>query len=280
TPDTPELTECTQKEITRCYTEYVEIFYSYAPQHGSENTLSEDAYTKVCSAFNETSSCYAGFDRCPDSVKANFTRREEGYRALRALACDKEAYKGVTTVRLCPDPRKMRECMEEEHGEFEFDRDYEKLFCRYGPTQKMCFEKTLNSSCPLSVESRQTAITKIMAAAELIHDCERMYQRAPKVHRSNITAGDPAALEKLGAEVAEMQNLQRKALQTLYTLLEKVESMDRAGKRERIEDAKIVHQQMKSIEALEGVVQGLQKDIAQRCKSDSESPDEKSRGLF
>ncbi|KAK8772356.1 hypothetical protein V5799_024399, partial [Amblyomma americanum] len=48
TPDTPELTECTQKEITRCYTEYVEIFYSYAPQHGSENTLSEDAYTKVC----------------------------------------------------------------------------------------------------------------------------------------------------------------------------------------------------------------------------------------
>uniref|UniRef100_A0A023G5Y5 Putative secreted protein n=1 Tax=Amblyomma triste TaxID=251400 RepID=A0A023G5Y5_AMBTT len=278
---TTELTECTQQEIARCYTQYVRNFYSYSPPYGSDITLSEDTYNEVCRGFNETSSCYAGFDRCPDSMKANFTRREEGYRALRALACDREAYQDALKVRYCVDPRKMGECIVEEHGEYELDRNFEKFFCAYSPTQKACYDRAWNASCTLPLEARRTAVTRIMTTGELIHDCERMYQRAPKPRSTNASASDPEAPGNCTAEISELKTLQRKALQTLYSLLEKVEAMEEAYKKEHIENAKIAHQQTKSIEALELVVQGLQRDIAQRRLSESQTPSERSRrGLF
>ncbi|XP_077521029.1 uncharacterized protein LOC144132469 isoform X2 [Amblyomma americanum] len=180
TPRTPVMTKCTQQEISRCYEEYDNIFYTYAPAYGSANTLSDEVYNKACSVFTEASSCYeVGFNRCHYSRKANFTRREEGYKAFRALACDKEAYKHVFAARDCVEPRKMRNCIADEHGEDEMENDYDKLwakdkeqlFCRYGPTQKMCYDKAWNSYT-MSPEARQTAATRIMDAGELIRDCE------------------------------------------------------------------------------------------------------------
>ncbi|KAK8780344.1 hypothetical protein V5799_018316 [Amblyomma americanum] len=91
--DHPQLTECTERGVARCYMAYSMVFHRPQLQWNDTAEFNEQAFGEACRAFNETSHCYEGFTRCPASMRSNFTRREEGYRALRAFVCDTQAFK-------------------------------------------------------------------------------------------------------------------------------------------------------------------------------------------
>ncbi|XP_072141362.1 uncharacterized protein [Dermacentor andersoni] len=87
-PPFEELKGCSTYEIFSCYQQYTRLLSWVTLVENSEGRSVAEAYRKACSDLTETSNCYAGLTRCSENLRANFTRRENGYRALRALVCD------------------------------------------------------------------------------------------------------------------------------------------------------------------------------------------------
>ncbi|XP_077521052.1 uncharacterized protein LOC144132482 isoform X2 [Amblyomma americanum] len=67
-------------------------------------------------------------------MRSNFTRREEGYKALRALVCDTEKLKGGFTARNCSDLTKLGECVSKQIDGFDpkGDDPVERICGMYG----------------------------------------------------------------------------------------------------------------------------------------------------
>ncbi|KAK8773350.1 hypothetical protein V5799_012117, partial [Amblyomma americanum] len=150
------------------------MFYTQELPKNAEGKFGEYTNNKICRAFKKRSSCYAGFVRCPESMRRNFTRREEGYRAFRSVVCDKEAYEGAITTIVCSDVDKMQACLQEQHGHLNASNaEYEQIVCGYNQAQSVCYKKSWISSCGMSFESARAVVTTLMEAADLLHDCER-----------------------------------------------------------------------------------------------------------
>ncbi|XP_077523693.1 uncharacterized protein LOC144134721 [Amblyomma americanum] len=188
--EAPQLTECTKEGIYDCYTGYDNVFQRPELQRNDEGQFNEEAYREACSGFTETSSCYAGFTHCPESMRSNFTRREGGYRAFRALVCDTEALKVAISAKNCTDPIKMRACMSEHHGNLSGSHArFEEILCRWLKAERVCYDASWTSECPWSLEFTKTFVTRTLDSADVLHDCESMYPQDAESIRNNVAAG-------------------------------------------------------------------------------------------
>uniref|UniRef100_A0A023G5R6 Putative secreted protein n=1 Tax=Amblyomma triste TaxID=251400 RepID=A0A023G5R6_AMBTT len=172
----PELIECTKEGIADCYTGYDNVFQRRELQMNAEGQFNEEAYRRACSALDETSSCYVGFTRCPESMRSNFTRREEGYRMFRTFVCNTEALKAAISIKNCTDPEKIRTCIVERHGNLNrTDARFEEILCRWLEGERDCYKNGLSSVCPWSLEEIKASVARSLNTLELLHDCRSTY---------------------------------------------------------------------------------------------------------
>ncbi|XP_070385415.1 uncharacterized protein [Dermacentor albipictus] len=108
-----ELKDCSRYEIHYCYRQYTRLLFWTKLQQKNEGHFDVEAYRKACSELTETSNCYAGLTRCSQTMRANFTRRENGYRALRALVCDTPTLQGFVMARNCTNVENFKACAAE-----------------------------------------------------------------------------------------------------------------------------------------------------------------------
>lgn len=285
TEEYPQLTECTQRGISLCYTQYAAVFYWPILPRNKEGEFNEEAYRLACRFFNETSNCYEGFTRCPESMRSNFTRREKGYRAYRALVCNTEVFKGAITARNCTDPAKLRACFANETGDLiTADMEYEESHCLSSPTARVCYEPSWIASCPMPLPSTLEVVKKVLDATEWMHDCKRMYRHedAPNdTDAAEETRRDAVVIpDNLAAEAAGTRAILRENAQAIASLIEKVKIMQEANEHQAKETTKSFKQLTTSLESIEGALHALLIESARRSGSHSESPEEKARLLF
>ncbi|XP_077521050.1 uncharacterized protein LOC144132481 isoform X2 [Amblyomma americanum] len=203
-------------------------------------------------AFNETSHCYEGFTRCPASMRSNFTRREEGYRALRAFVCDTQAFKAAMMGRNCTDSAKMNECMKEDLDAFTSRNiEFREYGCRLIYAERKCFEMSWIPSCPMPLNTTMAIVTKTEDILQSLQDCKSMYSEEGTSNGSNATTGNRS---KSVTEEAEMRALLQENAQAIAALTDKVKEND-----------KFFKQQTASMESIEGALQELRKEIHRRC---------------
>ncbi|XP_077521051.1 uncharacterized protein LOC144132482 isoform X1 [Amblyomma americanum] len=196
-------------------------------------------------------------------MRSNFTRREEGYKALRALVCDTEKLKGGFTARNCSDLTKLGECVSKQIDGFDpkGDDPVERI-CGNLPAQEVCYNESWISSCPMSLPSAVAVVKDILDAIELIHDCKSMYGHEGT---TSETRSDAVSLNNLAAEVAEIRALLRENTHAVVALTDKVK-----------ENNKILKQHTASVEHVEGAL----REFGRSCKPHSEAPAEQPRVVF
>ncbi|XP_050052831.2 uncharacterized protein [Dermacentor andersoni] len=173
-PPFEELKGCSTYEIFSCYQQYTRLLSWVTLVENSEGRSVAEAYRKACSDLTETSNCYAGLTRCSENLRANFTRRENGYRALRALVCDTSTLQGYVMTRNCTNVEEFKACADEYKKLFNatYDDPYSpELPCSINRMEKACYEKGLNSPCAVSLERRKQICIRILDMFAELYDC-------------------------------------------------------------------------------------------------------------
>ncbi|XP_070385414.1 uncharacterized protein [Dermacentor albipictus] len=170
-----ELKDCSRYEIHYCYRQYTRLLFWTKLQQKNEGHFDVEAYRKACSELTETSNCYAGLTRCSQTMRANFTRRENGYRALRALVCDTPTLQGFVMARNCTNVENFKACAAEYKELFNatYDDHYSpELPCSINRMEKACCEKGLNSACAVSLERRKKIYSRTLDIFAELYDCQ------------------------------------------------------------------------------------------------------------
>ncbi|KAL1477855.1 hypothetical protein MTO96_035417, partial [Rhipicephalus appendiculatus] len=80
----PQPHECYADSVSQCYRQYHGVLWG---EMGGN-------HDRVCKNVTAKFPCHQRIASCPEPVRTNFSRQEEGYEALRNFVCDRKAFHG------------------------------------------------------------------------------------------------------------------------------------------------------------------------------------------
>lgn len=143
--------ECYPDSVSQCYRSYHDVLWGQ----------SDANYDRTCKNVTARYRCHQKIASCPEPVRTNFSRQEEGYEALRELVCDRKAFEAYRTAARCLDIDKIRDC-EERNGVTpeENRRDPDHFGCKLIGSSTGCFDEAFVSNCKMDEKSAKAAFMK------------------------------------------------------------------------------------------------------------------------
>ncbi|XP_075729972.1 uncharacterized protein LOC142771894 isoform X2 [Rhipicephalus microplus] len=147
----PKPHECYAESLSQCYRQYHGVLWE---DMGSN-------YDRICKNVTAKFPCHQKIASCPEPVRMNFSRQEEGYEALRMFVCDRKDFGDYRTASRCRDFGKSQNC-EERHGvgPKENKRDPANFGCKLIRSTMACFDELFSSDCEMDKKSAQAAFMK------------------------------------------------------------------------------------------------------------------------
>ncbi|KAH6922933.1 hypothetical protein HPB50_020272 [Hyalomma asiaticum] len=143
--------DCYPDSVSQCYRMYYEVLWGQF----------DGNYDRICRNVSARYRCHQKIASCPEPVRTNFSRQEEGYEALRDLVCDRKAFEAYRTAARCRDMDKVRDC-EEQNGATpeENRRDPDHFGCKLFGSTAVCFDESFLSNCKMDEKSAKAAFMK------------------------------------------------------------------------------------------------------------------------
>ncbi|KAH7975867.1 uncharacterized protein LOC119372085 isoform X2 [Rhipicephalus sanguineus] len=147
----PQPHECYADSVSQCYRMYHGTLWG--DFNGNSDRLCKNVTTKL--------RCHQKLASCPEPVRTNFSRQEEGYEALRNFVCNRKAFEDYRTAARCRDHRNHQAC-EERHGAGpeENERDPANFGCKLIRSSMLCFDELFRSDCEMDKKTAKAAFMK------------------------------------------------------------------------------------------------------------------------
>ncbi|XP_037498472.1 uncharacterized protein LOC119372087 [Rhipicephalus sanguineus] len=147
----PPRYECYPESIAECFRDYGPTLWGRF--HGD--------YKNACSNVTVKLPCHQRIASCPESVTSSFRRQEDGYKALRSLTCDQEAYENYETSIRCQDPTMFHTC-QARYGASPEDlkKDPTDYGCKMIRSSIACFDELFTENCQMDRKSAKAAFMK------------------------------------------------------------------------------------------------------------------------
>ncbi|XP_077494899.1 uncharacterized protein LOC144105673 [Amblyomma americanum] len=170
-PSQPD--DCSWMGMRKCYSE-LGLNNIIGKNMGRGLQIDEKVFSEICKNMILPSPCYGRLSACPADVKANLSSFEEGYRQLRDIHCDENAYKDSLKVLSCMDPLLLAACTKK----YIIQRSEPPKFdeCSTVKTLLKCTEEIFPKSCPADHKSATASFKRAMTAALLMDGCETSSQ--------------------------------------------------------------------------------------------------------
>ncbi|XP_077492974.1 uncharacterized protein LOC144104062 [Amblyomma americanum] len=147
--------------------------------------INQKIFTEMCTKMTLPSPCYGELSVCPAEVKANLSSFEEGYKQLRDIHCDKNAYRDSLKIESCLDQMLFTACLQN-HLLANFEQPKIDI-CRNFKTAINCGEEVFPKSCPADYKAVTASFKRSVNAIMLINGCEPSSQAA--IVPMNFTIG-------------------------------------------------------------------------------------------
>uniref|UniRef100_A0A224Y8L2 24 kDa family member n=1 Tax=Rhipicephalus zambeziensis TaxID=60191 RepID=A0A224Y8L2_9ACAR len=147
----PQPHECYAESVSSCYRMYRRVLVG---DMGA-------SYDRVCKNVTAKYRCHQKIASCPEPVRTNFSRQEEGYEALRNFVCDRQSLDDYRTASQCQDFGKLQDCQERNGaGPKENREDPDNFGCRLGRSTMICFDELFKSDCEMDKKTAKAAFMK------------------------------------------------------------------------------------------------------------------------
>uniref|UniRef100_A0A0C9RY22 Putative secreted protein n=1 Tax=Amblyomma americanum TaxID=6943 RepID=A0A0C9RY22_AMBAM len=163
-----ERPNCSPQSLSRCYEDYRAQLWGSGRQPGN------DGYAGICRSIKMKSLCHRTISSCPEAVKANFSRQERGYEALRDIVCDEQAFQDYREAKSCQDGAKLQTCEDEQVPPFLPENPAQEMDdygCRLFQAATTCYDEAFRSDCSMSLKSAKAAFTKGQSAVLMLTGC-------------------------------------------------------------------------------------------------------------
>lgn len=181
--------ECTKFGAVTCFSTYSLEWANPALRPDKQGRFREEAFMEACRIISEKNICHKTFLKCPAAFKANFTKQEEGYEAMREFVCDTQAHKDLQTSLACMDHHKL-EC---EISDLDLENtnffDVQGVTCKAIRTSVKCFDTKFNSSCPLSLKKAKASFLDLHRRWAMLLGCAQPIGAAASAHLSRFLLG-------------------------------------------------------------------------------------------
>ncbi|KAL1474861.1 hypothetical protein MTO96_037706 [Rhipicephalus appendiculatus] len=160
----PQPHECNADLLSMCYRQYHAVLWGDVGGN----------YDRVCRNVTAKIRCHQKMASCPESVRTNFSRQEEGYEALRNFVCDRKAFEDYRTASRCQDLGKSLNC-EERNGPSpkEYEEDPANFGCKLIRSTMMCFDEAFKSNCEMDKKTAKAAFMKGLNILLALEGCRR-----------------------------------------------------------------------------------------------------------
>uniref|UniRef100_A0A224Y8P0 24 kDa family member n=1 Tax=Rhipicephalus zambeziensis TaxID=60191 RepID=A0A224Y8P0_9ACAR len=147
----PQPHECYAGWVSPCYRQY----------HAVLGEEMGGSYDRVCKNVTAKYRCHQKIASCPEPVRTNFSRQEEGYEALRSFVCDRKAFEDYRAASRCRDFRRLKDC-EDRNGPSpkEHEEDPANTGCKLIRSAMICFDELFMSDCEMDKKTAKAAFMK------------------------------------------------------------------------------------------------------------------------
>ncbi|XP_077497013.1 uncharacterized protein LOC144107735 [Amblyomma americanum] len=178
----PDTGVCNAGNVFICYQEYSSVLFRPQLIPGPDGAYNETAYSEACSAFTPVSPCQNGIGNCPKEFKDQFVRSEEGYQAIRDIACNSESLQALVRISVCLPKDRMDKCVDSpsKPAPGTNPREY---FCKFSQGSLRCVDD-VSKECKHPYEQEKAIFKRYFSAVSNVFLCDAIANGAGTITAS------------------------------------------------------------------------------------------------